>query len=44
MWDLSPSGTEPVSPALAGAFFTTESPWKPLVVGVGAGFGVGRLR
>ena len=44
MWDLSPSGIEPVSPALAGAFFTTESPGMPLGVGVDAGFGVGRLR
>ena len=44
MSDLSPSGIEPVSPALVGAFFTTESPGKPLGAGVDAGFGVGRLR
>ena len=30
MWDLPRSGIEPVSPALAGGFFTTESPGKPL--------------
>ena len=29
MWDLSESGTEPMSPALAGRFFTTEPPGKP---------------
>ena len=30
MWDLSGSGIEPVSPALASGFFTTEPPGKPL--------------
>ena len=30
MWDLPRPGIEPVSPALAGRFFTTESPGKPL--------------
>ena len=32
--DLSNPGTEllsPVSPALAGKFFTTKPPWKPLI-------------
>ena len=29
MWDLLGSGIEPVSPALAGRFFTTEPPGKP---------------
>ena len=29
MWDLPGSGTAPVSPALAGGFFTTEPPRKP---------------
>ena len=29
-WDLPGSGIEPVSPALAGGFFTTEPPGKPL--------------
>jgi hypothetical protein len=29
MWDLSGSGIETVSPALAGGFFTTEPPGKP---------------
>ena len=29
MWDLLGSGIEPVSPALAVGFFTTESPGKP---------------
>ena len=29
MWDLPGSGMEPVSPALAGEFFTTEPPEKP---------------
>ena len=28
-WDLSDPGTEPVSPALVGGFFTTEPPGKP---------------
>ena len=31
MWDLPKSGIEPVSPALAGRFFTTEPPGKPLI-------------
>ena len=31
MWDLPGSGIEPVSPALAGGFFTTEPPGKPAV-------------
>ena len=29
MWDLPRPGIEPMSPALAGGFFTTESPVKP---------------
>ena len=29
MWDLPGSGMEPMSPALAGSFFTTESPGNP---------------
>ena len=29
MWDLSGPGIEPMSPALAGGFFTTEPPGKP---------------
>ena len=29
MWDLPGPGTEPVSPALAGRFLTTEPPRKP---------------
>ena len=29
MWDLPRPGMEPMSPALAGGFFTTESPGKP---------------
>ena len=29
MWDLPESGIEPMSPALAGGFFTTEPPGKP---------------
>ena len=28
MWDLPGPGFEPVSPALAGGFFTTEPPGK----------------
>ena len=35
MWDLRGSGIEPVSPALAGGFFTTEpqgSPHIPFVI------------
>ena len=30
MWDLPSSETEPVSPALAGGFFTTEPPGQSL--------------
>ena len=29
MWDLPWPGIEPVSPAMAGGFFTTESPGSP---------------
>ena len=29
MWDLPELGTEPMSPALAGGFFTTEPSGKP---------------
>ena len=29
MWNLLGSGIEPMSPALAGRFFTTEPPGKP---------------
>ena len=29
MWDSPGSGIEPVSPALAGGFFTTETPREP---------------
>ena len=29
MWDIPGLGIEPVSPALAGEFFTTEPPGKP---------------
>ena len=29
MWDLPRSGIKPMSPALAGGFFTTEPPRKP---------------
>ena len=31
MWDLPRSGIELVSPALAGGFFATEPPGKPLI-------------
>ena len=31
MWDLPGSGIEPLSPALAGGFFTTEPPGEPCV-------------
>ena len=30
MWDLPRSGIKPVSPALAGRFFTNESPGQPI--------------
>ena len=30
MWDLARPGIEPMSPALAGGFFATELPGKPL--------------
>ena len=29
MWDSPGSGVEPMSPALAGRFFTAMSSWKP---------------
>ena len=29
--DIPDSGIKPVSPALAGGFFTTEPPWEPLI-------------
>ena len=32
--DLPNSGTEPVSPALAGGFLTTEPPEKPKIQGL----------
>ena len=32
MWDPPGPGIEPTSPALAGRFFTTEPPGKPLYV------------
>ena len=31
MWDLPGPGIEPVSPALAGGFFTTETPGSPIL-------------
>ena len=31
MWDLPGSGIEPMSPALAGRFFTTDPPRKPSI-------------
>ena len=33
-WDLPGPGIEPVSPELAGRFFTTETPGKPLISNV----------
>ena len=32
MWDLPGPGVEPMSPALAGGFFTTEPRGKPPVI------------
>ena len=32
MWDLPGSGIEPMSPALAGGFFTTEPPGQPRIM------------
>ena len=32
MWNLPGSGIEPMSPASAGGFFTTEPRWKPSTV------------
>ena len=32
MWDFPGSGIEPTSPALAGRFFTTVPPGKPLLI------------
>ena len=31
MWDLPGPGIEPMSPALAGGFFTAEPPGKPML-------------
>ena len=33
MWDLPSQGIEPVSPAFAGGFFTTEETGKPMFCG-----------
>jgi len=30
MWDIPGPGIEPLSPSLAGGFFTTKPPGKPL--------------
>ena len=38
--DLPDPGIKPVSPALAGRFFTTEPPGKPIVTKSGDKFGV----
>ena len=32
LWDLPGSGIKPVSPTLAGRFFTSESPGKPMIL------------
>ena len=32
MWDLPDSGIKPVSPGLAGGFFTAEPPGKPVTL------------
>ena len=32
IWDLPAPGIEPVYPALAGEFFTTEPLWKPNIL------------
>ena len=37
MWDLPGPGIKPVSPALAGGFFTTEPPGKLLPFWGGGG-------
>ena len=43
--DLPRSGIEPASPALAGRFFTTELPGKPIEgLGAGKAFKVERIR
>ena len=34
MWDLPGPGIKPVSPALAGGFFTTEPPGMTLILSV----------
>ena len=39
MWDLPRPGLEPVSPALAGRFSTTEPPGKPCPISSFCGFG-----
>jgi len=40
MWDLPGSRIKPVSPALAGGFFTTEPPEKPQTYSKGIGCAV----
>ena len=40
MWDLPGPGIKPVSPALAGGFFTTEPPGKLLPFGGGGAVGM----
>ena len=39
MWDLPRPGLEPVSPALAGGFLTTEPPGKPYLRNFDVPFG-----
>ena len=40
MWDLPRPGIKPVSPELAGGFFTTEPPGKLLPLFFGGGRGM----
>jgi len=40
LWDLPRSGIKPMSPALAGGFFTTEPPGKPGFLSLGSSFGL----
>ena len=37
MWDLPRSGVEPVSPAVAGGFFTISTTWEAQKCGLEAG-------
>ena len=43
MWALPGPGIQPVSPALAGRFFTTEPPGKPSILFLNSGLQFGDM-